>query len=234
MTTEPLIRLHLFFATENDRAVILRQGPSRTYCMILWHRDTGVFEDGQWLKSKVYVERCALSPDGQHFLYFALDGNWSGAARGSFTALSRPPYWSALALFPAGDTLGGGGVFLDNGHYWASGDPDIIGRDAGLARVRPAVPDKRCATGIRLISGARAPLDRTAARRLLADPRPKTIEDVFERMPPPPGDAPDRYDTKGGRLYRRRGADLDLIRDFTDMAFRPVRAPYDWREGDGA
>ena len=72
MNTEPYIRLHLFFATENDRAVILRQGPARQFRMILWHRDSDTFEDGQWIKTKVYVERCDLSPDGRHFIYFAL------------------------------------------------------------------------------------------------------------------------------------------------------------------
>lgn len=230
MNTDPLIRLHLFFATENDRALILRQGPSRQFRMILWHRDTDTFEDGQWIKSKVYVERCGLSPDGRHFIFFALDGRWSSDARGSFTALSRPPYWTALALFPEGDTWGGGGVFLDDRHYWASGDADIIGRDEGLSRVTLGKPEKGCTTGIRLVTGGRAPLDRAATKRLLAEPPPRDARELFDRMAVPPGDALDRYDTQGGSLYRRRGMELELIRDFTDMAFEPIRAPYDWRD----
>ena len=235
MSTEPWIRLHLFFATENDRAVILRQGPSKLFRMILWHRDTDTFEDGQWIKNKVYVERCDLSPDGRHFIYFLLDGRWSAETRGTFTALSRPPYWTALSLFPEGDTWGGGGVFLDDIHYYASGDADIIGRDEGLSRVTFGEPEKGCTTGIRLISGARAPLSRTATRRLLAEPRPTDAFEMWERMAVPRGDAMDRYDTQSGRLYRRNGMDLELIRDFTDMEFEPIRAPYDWRpeESDG-
>ena len=230
MNTEPYIRLHLFFATENDRAVILRQGPARQFRMILWHRDSDTFEDGQWIKTKVYVERCDLSPDGRHFIYFALDGRWSASTRGSFTALSRPPYWTALALFPEGDTWGGGGVFLDKVHYWASGDADIIGRDEGLSRVTLGKRDKGCTTGIRLLSGGRAPLDRVATKRLLSDPPPDDIRKLFARMPVPPSDAHDRYDTQGGCLYRRDGMELELIRDFTDMEFEPIRAPYDWRD----
>ena len=191
MNTEPLIRLHLFFATGNDRALILRQGPSKQFRMILWHRDTDTFEDGQWIKSKVYVE---------------------------------------LSLFPEGDTWGGGGVFLDNVHYWASGDADIIGRDEGLSRVKLGEPDKGCTTGIRLMTGGRAPLSRAATKRLLADPPPSNTRDLFNRMAVPPGDALDRYDTQGGCLYRRHGMELELIRDFTDMEFQPVRAPYDWRD----
>ena len=46
----------------------------------------------------------------------------------------------------------------------------------------------------------------------------------------PRGDALDRYDTMGGKLYRRLGQDLELIRDFTQMEFEPIRAPYDWRD----
>ena len=230
MNQAPLIRLHLFFATENDRAVILRQGPTRQFRMILWHRDTDRFEDGQWIKSKVYVDRCALSPDGAHFIYFLLDGRWGSEARGSFTALSRPPYWTALSLFPEGDTWGGGGVFLDNRHYWASGDTDIIGRDDELSRVKLGEPDdKGCTTGIRLMSGGRAPLSREATKRLLAKPKPKNSGELFERMAVPSDDALSRYDMQGGKLYRRNGMDLDLIRDFTDMEFEPIRAPYDWR-----
>lgn len=38
------------------------------------------------------------------------------------------------------------------------------------------------------------------------------------------------YLTKGARLYRRRGQDITLIRDFMDMHFSPIRASYDWRE----
>lgn len=232
MNTDPLIRLHLFFATDNDRAVILRQGPSKTFRMILWHRDSDTFEDGQWIRNKIYVERCSLSPDGRHFIYFALDGRWGSDGRGAFTALSRPPWWTALALFPVGDTWGGGGVFLDNVHYWASGDADIIGRDEGLARVTLGKPEKGCTTGIRLMTGRRAPLDRRATRRLLADPAPADAGALFRRMAVPPGDALDRYDTQGGVLYRRRGLELEPIRDFTDMGFEPMRAPYDWRDAN--
>ena len=217
MSLAPSLRLHLFFAQDNDRAVILRQGPSKVFRMILWHRDTDRFEDGQWLKHKVYVERCDLSPDGQHFLFFALDGNWGSDARGSYTAISRPPYFTALALFPQGDTWGGGGAFFDNRHFCINGcaDGDILGRAKGLARAERGNPSKDCATGIRLMDGTRAPLAPSAKKARL---EPSDSPD------PDPGRA---YHTKGGRLYRRDGQELILIRDFTDMAFEPIRAPYD-------
>ena len=225
----PVVRLHLFFATENDRAVILRQGPTEQFRMILWHREDDRFEDGQWIRQKVYVERCSLSPDGRHFLYFTLNGDWSGPSEGAYTVLSRPPYWTALSLFPEGSTWGGGGVFLDNRHYWASGGDDILGGADGLSRVTLGEPGKGCTTGIRLGSGAPAPLDRPTTQRLLADPAPQGVRDLFERLAVPPGDAADRYDTQGGVLYRRRGLELEFIRDFNDMTFEPIRAPYDRR-----
>jgi len=229
MTNPPIIRLHLFFATDNDRAVILRQGPTRQFRMILWHRDTDTFEDGQWIKNKIYVERCALSPDGEHFLYFVLDGKWNSDTMGSYSVLSKPPYWTALSLFPEGDTWTGRSLFLDNVHYFAWGGPDIIGRDEGLSRVTFGEPGKGCTTGIRLMTGGRAPLDRAVTKRILADPPPKDAGEIYERGAEPQTDALDRYDTQGGKLYRRTGMELELIRDFSNMEFEPIRAPYDWR-----
>ncbi|MCV2874059.1 hypothetical protein OEZ71_17315 [Defluviimonas sp. WL0050] len=217
MTQEPVVRLHLYFARDNDRAVILRQGPSKQFRLILWHRDTDRFEDGQWLKHKVYPERCDLSPDGRHFLYFALNGDWSGQSEGAYSALSRPPYFTALALFPEGSTWGGGGRFLDNVHYVAVGGTDVIGRDEGLVRLYQRTADKDCPTGLRTVDGCPAKIGKAKAERAF-----------LRELPPDP--ALSLYDTLGGRLYRRRGAELELIRDFTDMAFEPIRAPYDWRE----
>lgn len=229
MSMRPIVRLHLFFATENDRAVIVRQGPTRQFRMILWHRDTDTFEDGQWIKQKVYVERCALSADGQHFLYFLLDGKWGRESRGSYSALCRPPYWTALSLFPQGDTWTGQSLFLDKTHYFAWGGPDIIGRDEGLARVTFGEPSKGCSMGIRLMNGQRAPLSRSLTKRLRAEPVPRDKIQLYNRLTEPQTDALTRYDTQGGKLFRRHGMELELIRDFTEMTFEPLRAPYDWR-----
>ncbi|MGP1356543.1 hypothetical protein [Roseicyclus sp.] len=198
-TTPPTLRLHLFFATENDRAVILRQGPSRLFRMILWHRDTDRFEDGQWLKHKVYVERCDLSPDGRHFLFFALDGKWGGAAGGSYTAISRPPFFTARVLHPQGDTWGGGGVFLSNDTYAVDGcgADDILRHRTGLRRVPRGAPSP-----LSLQIPAWTALQKAKAQRV----------------------ADHGYRTEGARLHRL--ADGGLIRDFTDMSFEPILAPY--------
>lgn len=218
--TDPVIRLHLFFACENDRAVILRQGPSKLFRMILWHRDTDRFEDGQWLKHKVYVDRCDLSPDGRHFLFVARDGRWGGMAEGSYTAISRPPYFTALSLFGQGDAWGGGGRFFDNAHFQADGGEDQIGRGEGLVRVWQGEPGKGCTTGLRRANGQPAAFEKPVRDWLLG----RTAR------PGRQGNPLDRYDTQGGQLYRRTADGLDLIRDFRSMRFERIRAPYDWRD----
>jgi hypothetical protein len=65
----------------------------------------------------MYPEKCDLSPDGKLFIYFAGKFRACEVANGygrTWTAVSRPPYLTALALWPMGDTWGGNGVFLDN------------------------------------------------------------------------------------------------------------------------
>ena len=67
--------------------------------MILWHTDTDEFEHGAWFKGRIYEERCDLSADGQLFLYFALQGSrWRTSYKGSWTAVSRPPWLQALVF----------------------------------------------------------------------------------------------------------------------------------------
>ncbi len=221
--SDPVIRLHLFFASDCSKAVILRQGPSKVFRMIHWDLADDTFLDGQWLKHKVYEERCALSPDGEHFIFFALDGRWKSEAKGSYTAISRPPYFTALALFPQGDTWGGGGRFIDSQHYYIySSSSDLIGRDEGLARVFKGEPSKGCTSGLRVADGSPASFEKP------------TLDLILGKIDPPRSQPMDRYDTQGGSLYRRSGGEMELIRDFTEMTFENIRAPYDWREYDSA
>jgi hypothetical protein len=81
-------RLFVVLAREAPIGVILRRGPAAWYHVILWHTDTDHFERGAWFKGRIYEERCDLSPDGQLFLYFALQGSCCGpkAIRGAAAA----------------------------------------------------------------------------------------------------------------------------------------------------
>ncbi len=110
-------RLHVLLAREAPVAVILRRGPTRWIQMIHWDTRRDVFTPGQWLKARVYEDKCDLSPDGKLLIYFVHKGNnWRlhpdyGYA---WTAISKPPYFTTLALWKESGTWGGGGHFIDN------------------------------------------------------------------------------------------------------------------------
>lgn len=214
MNTAPLLRLHLFFATKNDSALILRRSGKKLYNLIGWDRKTDMFTEGQWLKKSVYADDCALSPDGRHFIYSVHDAHPDTRATSHYTVLSRVPWFTALALFPHGAGWQSGGYFLDSTLYRINGDgafTDVVGRDDGLHRVVQGKVTKECRSGLRLLNGQPAPLSRALRDQLLGG------------VTPPRDTALDRYETQAGRLYRRRGMDLELIRDFTEM--EPVFAP---------
>ncbi|MGI9244147.1 MAG: hypothetical protein ACR2RV_25340, partial [Verrucomicrobiales bacterium] len=111
-------RVHVLLAREADFGLILRRGPSKQVCTIGWDRREDTFQLGQWLLGRIYERRSDLSPDGKHFIYFAMNGKWSGAAKGSWTAISRAPYLKALGLWANGSAWYGGGLFTSNSSYW--------------------------------------------------------------------------------------------------------------------
>ncbi|MDX1483449.1 MAG: hypothetical protein R3229_03110, partial [Alphaproteobacteria bacterium] len=79
-----------------------------------WDRATDTFTHGQWFHGRVYERRCDLSPNGEYFIYFAAkhgraeDTDDIGEA---WTAISRPPYFTALTLWTNIGSWYGGGVF---------------------------------------------------------------------------------------------------------------------------
>ena len=224
MSTPPQIRLHLFHAREAARTVILRQGPTRLWRMILWDRDANTFHDGQWLKQKVYAERCDISPDGRHFLFFALDGQWSEPTKGSHTVICQAPFFTALRLYPQGDTWGGGGYFIDATRFYINswGRPSALRKtEDGLEQVFFIPPTPGNPTG--LVDQRGKPLRLPEADR----------DWLITGRPAPELD----YETEGTFLYRRGRGSRHLIRDFSDMAFEPILAPYapsaSWHPLDG-
>jgi hypothetical protein len=111
-------RLHVLLARGTRDAVVIRRGPSRHTAVIGWDRATDRFTLGQWFYGRIYERRSDLSPDGRHLLYFATNGRWQSAAKGSWTAISRAPWLRALSLFAKGDCWHGGGLFLSAREYW--------------------------------------------------------------------------------------------------------------------
>jgi len=130
----------VLLARDAPFGVVIRRGPARHVALLGWDRETDRFERGQWLKGRIYEHRCDLSPDGKHFLYFALNARWHQEAKGSWTALSRAPYLKALALWPEGDTWGGGGLFLSNQKYWLTNGPGEPLRDESGLRCIATLP----------------------------------------------------------------------------------------------
>src|SRR5256885_597888 len=111
-------RLHALLARDAPIGVVIRRGPAKSVCTILWNRATDKFKLGQWLRGRIYERRADISPDGRHLIYFAMNGKWSSEAKGSWTAISRAPYLKALTLFGKGDCWNGGGLFLSKSSYW--------------------------------------------------------------------------------------------------------------------
>ncbi len=101
-------RLSVLLARKSPMAVIFRRGPSKSVAVISWDTERDEFRLGQWLKGRIYEHRCDLSPSGQKLIYFA--ANHRNPMR-TWTAVSRPPFLTALLLWPKGDTWDGGGSF---------------------------------------------------------------------------------------------------------------------------
>jgi hypothetical protein len=117
-------RLSVFLARDAPVGVVLRRGPSAWARLSLWHTETDTFEHGQWIKCRVYERRSDLSPDGSLFAYFARgvprsSGTEPGeAGADSWLAVSRPPYFTALALWFVGGTYYTGPLFRDRRTLW--------------------------------------------------------------------------------------------------------------------
>jgi len=113
----PPPRLAVYLARDAPIGVILSRGPTKWTRMILWHTHSDKLELGQWIKGVPDVDRCDISPLGRLFVYFMKSHKAPSVVIGysdSWTAVSRPPYWTALALWPLGHTWFGGGRFVDN------------------------------------------------------------------------------------------------------------------------
>ncbi len=104
----PETRLHFIVARKAPVAVVFRRGPSRQVELLKWDLTTDELVAGQWLKGRIYERRCDLSPTGEYLIYFA--AKYETELR-TWTAVSRPPFLTALALWPKGDAWGGGGLF---------------------------------------------------------------------------------------------------------------------------
>ena len=125
----PPPRLSLLQASRAPIAVIFRRGPSKWVEVVKWDLTSDTFELGQWFHGRIYDSRSDLSPNGELLVYFVSkftreslnDREYTYA----WTAVSRPPWLTALALWPKGDCWHGGGLFLDNKRLWLNHRPEV-------------------------------------------------------------------------------------------------------------
>ncbi|MHC4756091.1 MAG: hypothetical protein ACYTBP_13215 [Planctomycetota bacterium] len=218
-------RLSLIFARNTPITVILRRGPSRWVEVIKWDTQSDTFEYGQWMHGRIYAERCGLSPDGKLFVYFVLKHGKIDEDQGyeqSFTAVSKPPYLTALAMWPHGDTWGGGGRFIDNktlrlayGKY-GTFHPDVGDTEIYMAPL-PDVHPKHRPKGLKIETN----LDYYDADRGFKDTAPEHIKTEWYGR-----DHADRIIfVRGGKLFCVNNKSQEvLLHDFNDNVFRQVES----------
>lgn len=124
----PPPRLGFLQARHAPVAVIFRRGPSKRVELIRWDIEHDVIERGHWFHGRIYNRRSDLSPDGTRLIYFANkftartvnDREYTYA----WTAISKPPWLTALALWPKGDCWWGGGLFENDRTVLLNHRPD--------------------------------------------------------------------------------------------------------------
>ena len=93
-------RLFVYLARDAPMAVVLSRGPTDWAQLSLWHTDTDTLEHGQWIKGRVYERRSDVSSDGSLFCGFVRQsGGREDNRADTWIAVSRPPYFSALAVW---------------------------------------------------------------------------------------------------------------------------------------
>lgn len=122
-TPAPPPRVTGLLARDVPKGVLLRRGPARRVQLLAWNTETDELTPGQWLHGRISESRSHLSPDGRHFLYRAVRySRWNKEHECPvWTAISRPPFLSALALWCHDSSYVGGGYFVDHSHVLLAG-----------------------------------------------------------------------------------------------------------------
>lgn len=109
-------RIHIEFSSASRTAAILRRGPTKWVRLLGWNTEEDTISSGSWFHGKIYEDGCSVSPDGKLFAYFATkyDGPKTRGVDYAWTAVSKLPWLTALALWPQSDTYGGRARFVDN------------------------------------------------------------------------------------------------------------------------
>jgi len=201
----PSCRLFVIRAFDAPTAVILRRGPTRWYHLILWDTDRDTFTEGAWFRGRISEYSSDLSPDGKLFVYSAQKVIRIGEKRVlNWTAVSRPPYVTPLAIWPQSWALEGGGRFLGNRRLALFCDPAVA---------HPGLPK-----GLELIEGSPW-RHRSSTERLRSTDRVEGADwtgyDRLNRT----------LYTVGGKLIRRTDEGDQELADFSDLKPDPQPPP---------
>ena len=110
-----LTKIQIAFAENGRHGVILRQGPSKWTRMIKWDTKTDRLTEGQWIHSKVrYFD---INSDASLILCFIQSYR---REPGTWVALSKPPWFTARAIWKIGDSWGGYCQFLTDKKIYVS------------------------------------------------------------------------------------------------------------------
>lgn len=123
-------RVTVFMAAKARKAVVLRRGPSKKTQMLSWNLSNDRVIAGQWIKAPVKERECSVSPSGKYFVYF-VPKHWGDIDK--WTAVSKPPYFTALALW-RGRWGDGGGFFKSENHLQLSNVGDSLDERFKLKR----------------------------------------------------------------------------------------------------
>jgi hypothetical protein len=122
-------RVYIILARAAPVGVVFRRGPTKWVQVLKWNTQEDSFDAGQWFNGRIYERRCDLSPDGTLLVYFASKFNARTIQDQEYTyawtAISKPPYLTALALWPKGDCWHDGGLFEEQRCVWLNHKPEV-------------------------------------------------------------------------------------------------------------
>ena len=241
-------RLHVLLAREARVGLVIRHGTAKSVCTLLWDRKKDSFSLGQWMRGRIEIETCDLSPDGEHVLYTA--GRYVDGASQGWTVVSRTPYLKAVAYYPR---RWAGGWFLNTRDYCVPrGSLDADDREspevrrveadppmpslyaARLVRAGWAIEDLRAQFGGRMEFVRPAGAGWNLRHHLRGGYRLNCGELVADTLGWDWADMDDKrlvWTVKGclwAGLMRKDGIEqIRLLHDFNGMQFEPLAAPYE-------
>lgn len=117
-------RIFCIPASRAPVAAVLRRGPSAWFQLGKWEIEKARYEPGGWLKASLYPQRCDLSPDGRWFCYVTLKGSAKWKVGRTYVAVSRLPWFAALAAWSTDGTWTRGVHFVDDAGVWQVSEPN--------------------------------------------------------------------------------------------------------------